>query len=524
MNKVEQNSKRALAIAIALFAVLLLGVLFFSSLFFKDFVPKIIIYLQDFQSVLDREIFILFMIIGFLISLFIVTLFVNSRYKTSHLIDQISVELQLKSKALASSNNDLKTQIKIRKEIEDNLNNQKISLEKTKLEMANLLEDLKNEKNKLEEAKVKDEALLESISDGVIATDRDGRVVFINDNAEKMFSWVSNQALNKEWNKDLLFEIKNEDDSDFKEEDDPIKKAINSNSKNLKVCKFVKKDKTVSLVSISVSPVVLAGRNVGAIAMFRDITKEREVDKAKTEFVSLASHQLRTPLSSINWYTEMLLAGDAGPINDEQKSYLEEIYKGNQRMVELVNSLLNASRIELGSLAVEPEPLDFSKIADSVIAELKPTIIQKRLTVEAKYGDNVPIINADSKLVRILFQNLLSNAVKYTPEDGTIKIGFDKQEEFLLIIIADTGYGIPRGQQDKIFNKLFRADNVREKDTDGTGLGLYLVKSIIDNAGGSIHFYSDENKGTIFYIQFPLKGMTKREGVKSLIETKKIGV
>lgn len=468
-----------------------------------------------------------FVAIGMLSGLLLtisVFLFVSFRYRLEHLANKITIDLKHKTKALETLRGDLKEQIKVRGETEGKLLEQKTNLEEAKLTVTNLLRDLEDERTKLEETKVKDEALLDSIADGVIATDREEKVIFINEAGENLFSWVSGQVLGREWNKNLLFEIRNEDGTLANASNNPIRNTIDSGEKTTTIYKFVKKDKTSALISVNVSPVVMEGKIIGAIAMFRDITTEREVDKAKTEFVSLASHQLRTPLSSINWYTEMLLAGDAGKISEEQRTYLNEIYKGNQRMVELVNSLLNASRVELGSLAVEPELIDFSKISDSVISELKPTIIQKRLTVEAKYGDNVPIINADPKLIRIIFQNLLSNAVKYTPEDGTIKIGFDKQDEFLLIIIADTGYGIPRDQQGKIFKKLFRADNVREKDTDGTGLGLYLVKSIIDSAGGSIHFYSDENKGTIFYIQFPLAGMKKREGVKSLIEKKKVSV
>ena len=156
------------------------------------------------------------------------------------------------------------------------------------------------------------------------------------------------------------------------------------------------------------------------IAVERDVTKEKEIDRAKSEFVSLASHQLRTPLSSINWYAEMLLAGDAGKMNTEQKDYVQEIYDGNQRMVDLVNALLNVSRIELGTLAVEPKPTNIKNMAEGVLKELRPQIKDKKQKVTKKYDKKLPKVNVDPKLMRIVFQNYLSNAVKYTPEKRKI--------------------------------------------------------------------------------------------------------
>lgn len=262
--------------------------------------------------------------------------------------------------------------------------------------------------------------------------------------------------------------------------------------------------------------------------VFDDVTKEKEIDRAKTEFVSLASHQLRTPLSSINWYSEMLLDGDAGKVTKEQKKYLEEIYRGNKRMVELVDALLNVSRIELGTFIVEPVPMNMVAAAKAVLADMRQTIKKKKLAVKESYAKDIPHMMADPKLMRIIFQNVLSNAVKYTPERGsvaftveTIKkgkmVGGKKMgRDMLLIMVADTGYGIPQGQQDKVFTKLFRADNVREHDPEGTGLGLYLVKSIVEHAQGSIWFESEEGKGSTFYLVLPFEGMQKKAGTRPL--------
>lgn len=262
--------------------------------------------------------------------------------------------------------------------------------------------------------------------------------------------------------------------------------------------------------------------------VFDDVTKEKEIDRAKTEFVSLASHQLRTPLSSINWYSEMLLDGDAGKVTKEQKKYLEEIYRGNKRMVELVDALLNVSRIELGTFMVEPVPMNVVAAAKATLADMKQTIKKKKLAVKESYAKDVPHMMADPKLMRIIFQNVLSNAVKYTPERGSVALtvetikkgktvgGKKMGRDMLLVMVADTGYGIPQEQQDKVFTKLFRADNVREHDPEGTGLGLYLVKSIVEHAQGSIWFESEEGKGSTFYLVLPFEGMQKKAGTRPL--------
>lgn len=270
-----------------------------------------------------------------------------------------------------------------------------------------------------------------------------------------------------------------------------------------------------------------SGAVIGYIGTEEDITKEKQLDKAKTEFLSLASHQLRTPLSTINWYCEMLLAGDAGPVNDEQKKFLEEAYGGSQRMVQLVTALLNVSRIETGTYMVEPEKVDVVRLARSVLDESKPKIDEKKLTVKLE-KENIPEMMLDPNLTTMIFQNLLTNSVKYTPVNGTVAISLkvlhkdDKvpgeivDQDSLLIQVADNGMGIPRNQKNEIFTKLFRADNVRKADTEGTGLGLYLIKSLIEQSHGKIWFESEEGKGTTFYVLIPLSGMIKKEGEKKL--------
>ena len=412
------------------------------------------------------------------------------------------------------------SQRKINEEIVKQKNNELTlknkELENTKRGILNILEDIQEEKN-ISEILARDlekfKLAVENASDHIVITDHDGVILYANRAVERITGFKPETIINKKaGNGDLWGGLM---DLDFykklwntiKNEKKVFSGEINNKRKN--------GDKYIALASIS--PVLDKNGNVSFfVGIERDITKEKEIDKAKTEFVSLASHQLRTPLSSINWYSEMLLAGDAGKLNKEQKQFVSEIYTGNQRMVELVNALLNVSRLELGTFIVEPVPTNLIEISESIIKELQPTILDKKLILKTSYDKTIGKINVDPALTRIIFQNLLSNATKYTPDKGKIFVSIKKNTKNVLIDIKDTGYGIPKSQQDKIFTKLFRADNVKEKDTEGTGLGLYIIKSIIDKSGGVISFISDENKGTKFHIELPLSGMKKKEGSRKL--------
>jgi signal transduction histidine kinase len=177
--------------------------------------------------------------------------------------------------------------------------------------------------------------------------------------------------------------------------------------------------------------------------------------------------------------------------------------------------LLNTSRIDLGNFLVEPEEVDVAEFTKEVAGELDQKFEDRKIKYYGKYED-VGVLPIDKKLYHILIENLLTNAIKYTELEGRVDLELSKNSDGLMIKVSDTGYGIPDDQKHKIFSKLFRADNVKAKDTDGTGLGLYLVKSIVDYIGGKIWFDSEENKGTTFYIVLPGDGMKPKQGSKTL--------
>ncbi len=387
-------------------------------------------------------------------------------------------------------------------------------------------EELLETKNQNEQEKVRYQALLNSIGDGVVACDQAGTVIFANAAAEHMLGLSQNDILGTTWAQTNPIVVTEQGDLVPLADRAHMQAKATSKVAHARYFYQTLQGKKIP-VAVTASPIVLENLYLGTIIVFRDITNEALVDKAKTEFVSLASHQLRTPLSAINWYTEMLLAGDGGALLPEQRRYMQEVATANARMIQLVNSLLNVSRIELGTFMIQPQAIDVLSVLRSVMDELKPAMDERRLQFSETHTGELTT-QADPVLLRAIIQNILSNAVKYTPEEGhiTAQLTHQAQEETIagilvphdsiLLAVTDTGYGIPENQAGKIFTKLFRADNVQEKDTQGTGLGLYIVKSICQAAGGDVWFTSKENNGSTFYFFIPPGGMQAKMGTKQL--------
>lgn len=340
-----------------------------------------------------------------------------------------------------------------------------------------------------------DEALLKSIGDGIVATDPSGKIILVNKAFEDMLGSKEKDILGKK--PDDIIKMENDLGEEIKEKDRPLNKAFSTGKKITATHYLTGKNNKKFPATIVATPITLNKKIIGAIKILHDITREKEIDKSKTEFVSLASHQLRTPPSIVKWYSEMLINNpDFENLNDKQKKYIRQIYAAGERMVLLVNTLLTVSRLELGTFKTKLETIDIVKVCKTVLLELSVDIKGKNLNIIEDYQPDMPSVKADIGTITIIFQNLISNAVKYTPEKGTITIKITASKKELIFKISDTGYGIPENEKSKIFTRLFRADNVRAKVQEGNGLGLYIVKSLLDKAGGSVSFESVEGKGT----------------------------
>ena len=354
--------------------------------------------------------------------------------------------------------------------------------------------------------------ILQSIGDGVFVIDDKFNLVIVNQIAADLAGVDKEDVIGRPYKEVFCFE--NESDNSLNETFilDTIKlKKTQSMASNTVL---IQKNGEKIQVSDSAAPLLdNDGKVTGVVVVFRDSTKEYEVDRAKTEFVSLASHQLKTPVGAVKWDTQMLLAGDYGALNSEQKEVVSEIQDLNMRMSELVSTFLNISRIELGTFVMESVKTEYTAISDDVLNELKERIAQKNHTVTKSYQKNMPEMMADPKLLRIIFQNLLSNAIKYTPNRGKVGISIGVNKNNIEIAVSNNGLPIPAEEQPKIFTKLFRANDAQNMEPDGNGLGLYLLKSIVEKAGGKVWFESSKGSDTVFNVTFPLPGMTKTENL-----------
>lgn len=240
------------------------------------------------------------------------------------------------------------------------------------------------------------------------------------------------------------------------------------------------------------------------------------LNRAKSEFISMASHQLRTPLTAIKWYGKILSNSGIKRLTPVQLRAYHQIISANERMIELVNALLNVSRIEMGTLAIEPREIEIGKIIENALKDIWPLAVEKGVKLIA---GPFPKITAtlDPKFLEIIINNLATNAVRYTPEDGQVNLSLSSNNKYVIIKVADTGLGIPKNEQSKIFSKFFRASNVIDEEPQGTGLGLYITKSVVEMLGGKISFSSQENKGTVFTISLPRTGLKTHPGTKGLI-------
>lgn len=334
-------------------------------------------------------------------------------------------------------------------------------------------------------------------SDHIIITDSNAHILYANNAATKITGYSQEEMLGKTpavWGGRMPKKFYEKLWHTIKVEKKTFSAQVNNRRKNGEIYQ----------AEIALTPILdKTGKPQFFVGIERDITEHVKLDQIRTDFVSMAAHELRGPLNNVRWYTESLEEIDLPP-KTKAKEYLEQIYAATLKMTSLVNLLLNVSKVELGTMAERPEEVNVVLLASDVIKGFSPDIHQRNIKIISDFNPNSIEAFVDPNMVRIILENLLSNAIKYSPDAGTIWVSTTKKDGKVEIEVKDNGVGIPDAQKAMVFTKLFRADNVKKKFPEGTGLGLYLVKSIVDKLKGTISFESEEGKGTKFLVSLPI--------------------
>ncbi len=229
-----------------------------------------------------------------------------------------------------------------------------------------------------------------------------------------------------------------------------------------------------------------------------------DLDRQKDELLGIVAHQLGKPITAIRWNLESMLDGDLGELKPEQATETKTMHNMAVNLADLTGMILDVSRIQLGRINFEPQPLDLHAFFTEILDVIKPTIEEKKLHFIKRMPDSLPTVLLDKRYTRMTIENLLTNAVKYTPAGGTVTMELTIENGMMHGKVSDTGCGIPKAEQDKIFGKMYRASNVRNT-AEGNGFGLYVAKGAIEGQGGKLWFDSVEGKGTTFFFELPMR-------------------
>ncbi|MDP3093825.1 MAG: PAS domain-containing sensor histidine kinase [bacterium] len=364
-------------------------------------------------------------------------------------------------------------------------------LRKVQAALLNILEDTEEARRGAEEEKDKTQAVITNFSDGLLFFDKNHRLTLINPKAEDFFKISKEKLIGK-----LVKEI-----AGFPE----VKSLINFLGESIE--EVFRKEFAVTkeiIFEVSAIPMKSGASDLGDLVVLHDVSREKMIERLKTEFVSLAAHQLRTPLSAIKWSLRMLLDGDIGEISKEQKDIVEKTYQSNERMITLINDLLNLARIEEGKYVINPVLADMVEICQSTIEFIGSDFRNKGIKLEFLKPAKKPIrVFADEEKLKLVVQNLVDNAFKYTPKGGKVTVSLKETANEVRTEVQDTGIGIADNEQKRVFTKFFRASEAVLTEPAGSGLGLYMAKNIIESHGGKIGFTSKQNKGTTFYFTLP---------------------
>jgi signal transduction histidine kinase len=265
-------------------------------------------------------------------------------------------------------------------------------------------------------------------------------------------------------------------------------------------------------VGIALDNKLLFEENQQVLSQLKKVNSRlRELDKTKDEFISMASHQLRTPLTAIKGYLSMVLEGDVGPVTKKEKEMIKQAFDSAERMVYLIADLLNVSRLQSGKFVIDNKPTDLAKMVEGEVAQLQEAAQHHKLKLTYKKPESFPLLNLDETKIRQVVMNFMDNAIYYTPGEGSIEVALEATPSAVNFTVTDTGLGVPKAEQHHLFSKFYRAGNARKMRPDGTGLGLFMAKKVVVAQGGAIIFKSTEGKGSTFGFSFPRSKLEVKE-------------
>lgn len=350
---------------------------------------------------------------------------------------------------------------------------------------------------KIERDKVR--SILNSLNDGIVLLDTNKHILSMNPPARDLLRIYSDT------NPDVLRE------TDFPTSFQKLIAAVNRDGKKAKQMAqevMIEEVDTETYIAVDSIPIKDAmGETLSWVKVLRDITHEKEVDNMKRDFISVAAHQLRTPLAGLKWFFKLMSDGDAGTLTKEQKELIDQAYQKNNQVIDIVNDLLDVSELEEKDTHYEYAEGSVATILHDVIQ--KSTIDAEQKGVSLEYNEptgDIPPVVMDKYKLPMVFQNIIDNAIKYSPKGSTVRVRLEFRNQRNFIAISDEGIGIAKKEQKKIFTKFFRATNAKEQENNGSGLGLYIVRNIVKKHKGQIWFDSPgRNKGTTFYITLPVQ-------------------
>lgn len=345
-----------------------------------------------------------------------------------------------------------------------------------------------SEKSKLDE-------VISSLMDGIIALDFNKNIILSNKAVEEITGYSSSELQGKPIDK--LIHL-------FSDSDEIFAKTYCQLSFKKSV-KLVGKDGKQTKISLTTG--MMGGgiqTNLSCILVLRDLSKEEELERMKLDFISMASHELKTPLTSITGYLSVFLEENKGKIPKEEMDLIERSLIASQQLFTLVQNLLNVNKIEREQISVSIEPLDYQPILSKAVEDLRNQASQKNIILSLNIPPSLPKVMADPIRIGEVITNLVANAINYTNPGGKVDVSIEISPIQLTTIVSDTGVGIPKEAMSQLFTKFFRVSNQAQKAGKGTGLGLYISKSIIEKLNGKIWVESEDGKGSKFFFTLPI--------------------